>query len=114
MATAIDLTFFFMLINILAGLFVLYKSIRHYQMVRSGEFLLIATYFFSLAFYVAFRVYTTYFTDFLERAYPPVLDPLVWIEISGVWILVHLIWGVGIIAILIHLLRLFNTPSNLL
>ncbi|MFW9780576.1 MAG: hypothetical protein ACFFE8_17170 [Candidatus Heimdallarchaeota archaeon] len=107
MATAPDLIFVVMLLNILAGLFLLYKSIKHYQMTRSGEFLIVGTYFFSLTFFVTFRWVLTYFTDFFERAYVA-RDPLAWQQITGIWILLHLFWGAGIITILIHLLRLIN------
>lgn len=107
MATAPDLEFVVMVLSIIAGLYVIYKSIRHYQMVGSKEFLLIAVFFLSITVFTAFRVYTGYISDFFDEYYGN-RNPAAMQQISPLWMIVHIIWGAGIVAIIVHLLRLIE------
>ncbi len=109
----IDLTFIFLSITIVAGIFVIYKSIRHYQLIRSQEYLLLAYYFFTLTFFALIRIVFAYFSYADIWYYAQ--DDRYWNFWNFIWlfeILLNTAWAIGIIALLIHVYRLIDWKNR--
>ena len=101
----IDLGFIFLAITIMAGIFVLYKSIRHYQLIKSQEYLILVVVFFNLTFFALYRIWRVYFS--YDRIWFATQDNRFW-SFGLLYIFMNIAWGVGNIAFLIHIYRLID------
>ena len=106
----IDLGFIFLAITIMAGIFVLYKSIRHYQLIKSQEYLVLVVVFFNLTFFALYRIWRVYLS--YDRIWFATQDNRFW-SFGLLYVFLNTAWGVGNIAFLIHIYRLIDWKRDI-
>lgn len=103
----IDFTTIFLLGTTLVGSLALYKCLRNYTLIKTRDYLLLTIIFFGLSFYAFWRllVQLDIIVGFADNF--PTVNPLWWDQF-WLQILVNSAWGIMIVALILHAIRLFD------
>lgn len=103
----IDFITIFLLGTTIIGSLALYMCVKNYVLIRTKDYLLLTIFFFGQTFYAFWRLLTRIHILVGPTDNYPTIDPLWW-EQGWLQILVNTAWGIMLVALMIHIIRLFD------